>query len=233
VYVTEPETYSAATPAPNAGTIITGSTGSTGSTGADGALTAWGRTGNAGTVAGTNFIGTTDAVGLRVKTNSIDRWGFSAFTSKLTNYDVLSNYFIGGGNDVATGTFNVGIASDALAGVSTGELNIAIGDQSLSATTSGGVNVGIGSSALADNLTGSGNIGIGASALVGDGTGTANENTAIGNFAGQNVSLAIGDSNTFLGSHTTADLAGITNATAVGANVTLSQSNTIGLVVIE
>lgn len=51
----------------------TGSTGSIGSTGADGSLNAWGLLGNASTVAGTNFIGTTDAVDFVVKTNNTEK----------------------------------------------------------------------------------------------------------------------------------------------------------------
>ncbi|WP_320815257.1 hypothetical protein [Flavobacterium sp.] len=37
----------------------------------------WSLTGNSGTTAGTNFLGTTDANGLRIKTNNIDRWQIS------------------------------------------------------------------------------------------------------------------------------------------------------------
>jgi hypothetical protein len=50
-----------------------GINGSTGATGADGALNAWSRTGNSGTIAGTNFIGTTDANDLVVKTNNTEK----------------------------------------------------------------------------------------------------------------------------------------------------------------
>ena len=37
----------------------------------------WSITGNSGTVAGTNFIGTTDAIDFRIKTGGADRWNFS------------------------------------------------------------------------------------------------------------------------------------------------------------
>jgi hypothetical protein len=46
-----------------------GATGATGATGADGSSNAWGLTGNAGTTAGTNFLGTTDSKDLVIKTN--------------------------------------------------------------------------------------------------------------------------------------------------------------------
>jgi hypothetical protein len=45
----------------------------TGPTGADGALNAWGLTGNSGTTAGTNFLGTIDSKDLVIKTNSVER----------------------------------------------------------------------------------------------------------------------------------------------------------------
>lgn len=49
-----------------------------GSAGSGGSSTgSWTTTGNSGTTAGTNFIGTTDAVDFRIKTNSIDRWNIS------------------------------------------------------------------------------------------------------------------------------------------------------------
>jgi len=54
-------------------TSNTGSTGSTGSTGADGALNAWSLAGNASTVAATNFIGTTDAIDFRIRTNNTEK----------------------------------------------------------------------------------------------------------------------------------------------------------------
>lgn len=50
-----------------------GLTGATGATGADGAKNAWALTGNAGTVAGTNFLGTTDAVDFVLKTSNTER----------------------------------------------------------------------------------------------------------------------------------------------------------------
>lgn len=50
-----------------------GSTGSTGPTGADGALNAWSLTGNTGTNSTINFIGTTDDVSLRIRTNNTEK----------------------------------------------------------------------------------------------------------------------------------------------------------------
>jgi hypothetical protein len=50
-----------------------GAQGVTGATGADGSANAWGLTGNAGTTAGTNFLGTTDSKDLVIKTNGTER----------------------------------------------------------------------------------------------------------------------------------------------------------------
>ncbi|RTY90239.1 hypothetical protein [Flavobacterium sp. GT3R68] len=49
----------------------------------------WSITGNAGTVSGTSFIGTTDATDLRIKTNSTDRWNISnANSGQLQAYSL-------------------------------------------------------------------------------------------------------------------------------------------------
>ena len=57
---------------------------------ATGASTDWALTGNTGTTAGTNFIGTTDAVDFRIKTGGADRWNFSN-----TNLGQLQPYSLG------------------------------------------------------------------------------------------------------------------------------------------
>ncbi|MDD5570758.1 MAG: collagen-like protein, partial [Bacteroidales bacterium] len=61
----------------------TGVTGATGPTGADGSLNAWSLTGNSGTVAGTNFIGTTDFKDLVLKTNGNEFLRFKADRSQV------------------------------------------------------------------------------------------------------------------------------------------------------
>lgn len=57
---------------------------------ASGTNSDWTISGNAGTVAGTNFLGTTDATDIRIKTNSIDRWNISN-----TNGGQLQSYSLG------------------------------------------------------------------------------------------------------------------------------------------
>ena len=51
----------------------------------------WNLTGNAGTVAGTNFLGTTDAVDIRIRTGGADRWNISnANSGQLQSYSLGS-----------------------------------------------------------------------------------------------------------------------------------------------
>lgn len=56
---------------------------------ATGATTDWSLTGNSGTTAGTNFIGTTGTDDIRIKTNSTDRWNIShANSGQLQSYSL-------------------------------------------------------------------------------------------------------------------------------------------------
>jgi hypothetical protein len=57
---------------------IAGATGPTGAAGADGSLNAWSLLGNSGTSESTNFIGTNDYSGFKIKTNSSDRMFFGS-----------------------------------------------------------------------------------------------------------------------------------------------------------
>ncbi len=51
----------------------------------------WTTSGNSATVAGTNYIGTTDAIDLRIKTNGTDRWNISnASNGQLQSYSLGS-----------------------------------------------------------------------------------------------------------------------------------------------
>ena len=71
----------------------------------------WALTGNLGTNAGTNFIGTTDTQDIRFKTNSTDRWNISH-----TNSGQLQSYSLGTGALPAysfQGDQNTGIFSSA------------------------------------------------------------------------------------------------------------------------
>lgn len=217
-------------------------TGSTwvGLCGSTPAPSAWGILGNASTVAATNFVGTTDAIGLTFRTNNIQRWGVSASSNRFINYSAGNLVYIGGGNDFTTVANNVGIGVGSLASVNnvSGTENVAIGSAALTALTSGEGNVGVGSYALTTNSTGINNVGVGYHALEANLTGgsnvgvgvsalalaTGSDNVGIGQFAAS--TMTTGGENTAIGSGT--DIAsGLTNVTVIGANTQGEQDNTV------
>lgn len=123
-----------------------------------------------------------------------------------------------------TGGSNTGVGSSALANSTTGNANVAVGTSALSANTTGGGNVAVGSAALFFNSTSFSNVAVGEQALFNT---TGAQNTALGGGAGQ--SNTTGAQNTFLGYNTNAGASGLTNATAIGANAIVGQSNAVVL----
>jgi hypothetical protein len=174
---------------------------------------------------------------------------------KLDLNDGSDNVFIGtGAGTLNEGISVVGLGREALQ-FNSGDYSIAFGTQALARNfadysygfgylalyyNSGAFTSGFGYYALASNSGGSSN-GFGREALRNNSGATSNgfgnyalsnnkaaNNTAIGHQAGYETSDLTGGSNTFLGYN--ASYGGnttITNATAVGANVTLSNSNTV------
>ncbi|MDO9187031.1 MAG: tail fiber domain-containing protein [Bacteroidia bacterium] len=151
----------------------TGSTGATGATGADGAQNAWSRTGNAGTVDGTNFIGTTDGVPFNIRVNNQ-----KAGRIDLTSHSTFYGYVAGNSN---TGPYNTANGFGALYSNTSGGQNTAIGESALNANTTGEYNTGNGFRALYSNTSGVRNTAIGGHALYLNTTGSSN--TANGMFA--------------------------------------------------
>ena len=105
----------------------------------------WSLTGNAGTVDGTNFIGTTDNVPLTVKVNGrvsgrIDQSGTT-----------LLGYNVGGAG--SNSELNTAIGSYALNSNASGA-NVAIGYATLTNSTTGSLNTAVGTFALGENSTG-------------------------------------------------------------------------------
>lgn len=117
-------------------------------------LNVWNILGNAGTVDGTNFIGTTDNVPLTFKVNNVQ-------AGRLDN--ILGSSFYG----YQAGFSNI-----------TGQVNVANGYQALYSNSSGNRNMAIGYAALYSNLTGNSNMAIGAKSLYFNVSG--DENVAIG-----------------------------------------------------
>lgn len=135
----------------------------------------WSLTGNAGTTAGTNFIGTTDNASLTFKVNNI-RFG-------LLDYQYNNIFFGQSSGNSTVSSFNIGLGYGCLYTQTVGTFeNIAIGYYSLRLNTGGYRNTAIGSSALRDLTTGSYNIHLGCSTSgVGTGITTGSYNVLIGN----------------------------------------------------
>ncbi len=185
---------------------------------------AWGLTGVAGTVDGTNFIGTTDNVPLSFRVNN-QKAGRIDPTGPL-----FLGYQAGANNANATAKLNTGIGSNALLQNTTGNYNVAIGSSALEQNTTGAENTAVGALALQNNTTGVFNSGFGYGALYTNSTGSYN--TAFGNFSGVgnttgnyntaygNNSLytnTVGSNNTSIGNQTLSANSAGSNGTAIGA----------------
>ncbi len=130
------------------------------------------------------------------------------------------------------GDSNTAVGVATLQNNATGYGNSALGLNALYATTTGTDNVGVGAGALQGVSTADGNAALGFSALASTTTGSAN--TAIGANAGESPNLAnantTGSNNTFLGANAgPGTSAEVDNATAIGANATVSESNALVL----
>lgn len=158
----------------------------------------WGLTGNAGTVAGTNFIGTTDDVPLELKVNNL-RAGYIS---------------------QASGNNNTSFGYQALSPTTTGTSNTAIGDFALFSNTTGNSNIANGYLSLLSNTTGNNNIASGYQALFN--TTTGNNNVAIGFSSGTNIST--GDNNIAIGSSAQVSNGTASNQIRMGNNfISLAQ----------
>lgn len=130
----------------------------------------WGLTGNSGTTAGTNFIGTTDASDLWFKRNNVIGGYISSTSTALGNeatftYQAASNVTaIGAGALRANlNSNNTAVGQDAARGNTTGSNNTAIGMSALYSNTGNGNSTAIGYFSGLQS-TGASNIFVGASA---------------------------------------------------------------------
>lgn len=204
----------------------------------DGSLD-WALSGNAGTVSGTNFIGTIDNQALDIRTNNTLRTrvttkgqlevlntGGSIFIGEGAgaNDDLSTNInvFVGtlSGNQTTTGSGNVGVGYLTLEDNTIGVANVGIGNSALSSNISGGSNVGIGSNALLNNTTGDSNVGLGTNSLEANTTG--GENTGLGTRSLFNNTT--GSENVAVGVHAMQTNVSGRNNTAVGVNSLFTSS---------
>jgi hypothetical protein len=148
----------------------------------------WSLTGNAATVDGTNFLGTTDNVPLNLRV-------FNQRAGRIEAAGATANTFYGyqSGN-VNTGNFNTAVGYQAMLNNTTGRDNVAFGLQAMLINTTGYENTALGRLTLAANTVGYANTAVGSRALR---FNTASDNTAVGTEALFNN--ATGGSNTAVG----------------------------------
>jgi trimeric autotransporter adhesin len=178
----------------------------------------WSLTGNAGTIDGTNFIGTTDNVPFNIRVNN----------QKAGRIDpTLDNTFYGikTGLNNLTGRSNTATGWQALQDNTIGNYNTAHGGQALEKNITGIQNTAFGYGASLFSTDGSDNCAIGAAALILNETGSFN--TAVGSTAFK--SNTKGDYNSALGYGTDVSSSSLTNTTAIGALAIVDASNKIRL----
>ncbi len=158
----------------------------------------WSLTGNAGTVDGTHFIGTTDNTPLNFKVDNAKagRIGITRDASTFLGYQA-------GNSDDHSNNWGVGIGYQALYSNTTGDDNVALGYQALFSNTTGSYNTASGSGALYYNSTG-------------------NYNTAIGRYAGYGSTGVDFNQCTFVG-YNSYPTVNRTNVTMLGANIANGQ----------
>lgn len=139
--------------------------------------TGWSITGNAGTSASTNFLGTSDFISLVIRTNN-QRAGFIDADSTKRNNSIGNRAM----SATITGISNNAFGSFALRNLTSGIANIAIGDSSAYNIQGGSTNISIGKNALFTANASTGNIAIGSNTLQNT---VSSENIAIGNNAAQ------------------------------------------------
>ena len=184
----------------------------------------WSLTGNAGTVDGTNFIGTTDNVPFNIRVNN-------QMAGRLDPALYNTFYGVTAGSNNSTGNYNTVIGHEAfltstsgygntsvgfrsLQFNTTGNTNTAAGHETMQHNTTGHTNAAFGIQSLQYNTTGYANSGFGASALFTTTTGTYNSSVGYASLAYNTT----GSFNSSLGFGTDVPIfSTFSNATALGA----------------
>ncbi|HET6244412.1 MAG: hypothetical protein H0V01_15325 [Bacteroidetes bacterium] len=179
------------------------------------AANVWSLLGNAGTVDGTNFIGTTTNVPLEMRVNNV-----RAGRIESSNGNTFLGYQAAFSN---TGTQNTAHGTQALFSNTSGNFNTAIGSNALNKNTTGGYNSGFGTWALFNNTTGLGNVATGHQALFS--TNSGNNNSAFGRDVLYNNT--IGDQNVAMGRNALYNNVAGSNAVAIGAFSMANANNTL------
>lgn len=183
-----------------------------------GGSSGWGLTGNTGTTAGTNFLGTTDSVDfvLKAKSNEL-------ILAKANGKIFIDSIQVGAGS--GRNYNNIAIGDSVLQRNTTGNGNTAIGDSALQLNTSGFDNTAIGNKAGRAITSNGGNTFVGSNAgLAVNSIG----NTAVGNEA---LKAAAGNFNVAVGFYALRANSGANNI-AVGVNSLLSNTSGSGNVAV-
>jgi len=175
----------------------------------------WSKTGNAGTTAGTNFIGTTDNKNLVFKVNNFISGIIS--TTENTSFGFASLY------SNTTGTKNTAFGLEGMANNTTGSENTAIGDFSLHANVAGANNSAVGFRSLLSNTSAINNSAFGSRSLLLSSTGNDNTGTGFNSLAANTT----GSMNTAIGSNADVSSGSLSNATAIGYGAVVNASNKV------
>ncbi|MFN8322168.1 MAG: tail fiber domain-containing protein [Chitinophagales bacterium] len=192
----------------------------------------WSITGNASTVDGTNFIGTTDDVPFNIRVNnqkagriSVNTGGApkdQTFLGYMAGYTATANSLTAIGTYALrypTGVENTAVGVNALygnAGGSTAYANTASGFNALANVTTAYQNTAMGHYAMGSNTTGNLNSAYGAGAM--DAFQTGNNNTAIGFWAMRGGFPASGNENVAAGYRAAYSITSGSNNVAIGAH---------------
>lgn len=149
----------------------------------------WTTTGNAGTVAGTNFLGTTDDIALVFKQNNVQA-GKIEYSTQGYNTSFGSEALL----KKTTGVDNTSFGAQSSYSVTTGNYNSTFGFQAMPSNKTGSANTFIGTNTGANCTICNSNTSVGRSALYSNVSGYGN--TAVGHLAGYS---ATGSRNVFLG----------------------------------
>lgn len=172
----------------------------------------WMLAGNAGTVDGTDYIGTSDNVPLNFKVNSQKAGRVDSTSATSLGYQAAN---------VATGLNNSAFGFNALRNTTTGYINTAIGSRTLFTNTTGYQNTAIGVDSMYSNTTGMSNTAVGGNSMRNNTTGQSN--VAVGSAALLNNTT--GQYNIALGTAMMMNTAGNYN---VGIGQVALQQNTTG-----
>jgi hypothetical protein len=189
----------------------------------------WSLTGNAGTNATTNFLGTTDDRDLVFR-----RFNTRAGLINTTN----TSFGLNALNTASTGTNNIAVGLEPLKNNSTGGYNVAIGWRAMELNQSGSFNTVVGNASLMkntdgfsnaafgdlvlrENINGVQNVGFGTNALIANLSGSQNSAFGVGSLSGNTSGIF----NTGIGYFALSSLQSGENNLAIGSNAQVPDAN--------